>query len=302
MAGQGRPFLFCRYSITVKEEKLDKTGQFDIISQLQGQPVPHGEKAAQEKNFDTLLMRPRKFKVGRHDVYFWSVGVMIQQRLRAKYDRVKDQIAHELISDGSVRYNDFVAIPSLSVMAVDDRGGELHLGGKQAINRFRSVIFKHEDAEANIEFEASPEDVGKALRDWSLTRLKFTIQPNNPRPVTRLAQALSEQFKRDGIGKLTGTVQPAEGAQMRMHKDGFIAGAAGLVDAGYGQMSVAGHTKDGLDAEIKKPPFDPDVVKNERIQEKPRELRVFVDDEDLNEDEVTQMAAQALIKFHAAHD
>jgi hypothetical protein len=294
----GRPFLFCRYVITVGKEKLDRVAQFQIISELQGQLVPHGEKAAEEKNFDTLLMRPKKFTVDRHEVYSWSVGVMVQKRLRAKYDKTKDAIDLTLIDDGSVRYNDLVAVPSLSVMAVDDRAGELHLGGKQAINRFRSVIRKHQDADAVVEFEASPDEVMKALRDWSLTRMAFTVRPSNPRPVARLAQALSEQFKRDGIGKLTGAIQPAEGAQMHMHKEGFIAATAGLVNSGYGQMSVAGHTKDGLDAEIKKPRFDPDVVKNERIQEKPRELRVFIDDEGLKDEEVNQMAARALIKFH----
>jgi hypothetical protein len=298
MAGQGRPFLFCRYKIVVGQEALNSTAQYNIISELQGQLVAHGEKATEERNFDTLLMRPNKFKLGHRDVYFWSVGVVIQQRLRARYNRAKDQIDLELINDGSVRFNDFIAVPSLSAMAVDDRGGELHLGGKQAINRFRSIIRKKEDADTDVQFEASPEEVRKALRDWSLTRVTFTLQPSNPRPVARLSQALSDQFKKDGIGKLTGKVQPAEGAQMRMHGEGFIAAASGLVDAGYGQLSVAGHTKDGLDAEIKKPPFNPDVMKNERIQEKPREMRIFIDDEDMKDDDVTRTAAQALIKFH----
>jgi hypothetical protein len=296
-----RPFLFCRYNITVDKEVLNRTAQSKLLSELQGQPVAHGEKAAEEKNFDTLLMRPRSMKVDGHEVSFWSVGVIIKERLRATYDRAKDQIDYELLRDNSVRFNDFIAVPSLKAIAVDDRAGELHLGGKSAINRFRSIVRKHENAEAIVEFETTHEEVNRALRDWSLTRVTFTLQPNNPRPVNRLAQALSEQFKRDGIGKLTGRVQPAEGAQMRMHNEGFIAAAAGLVEAGYGQISVAGHTKDGLDAEIKKPPFDPDVTKNERIQEKPREMRVLVDDEDLKEDEVNRLAAQALIKFHDKH-
>jgi hypothetical protein len=297
-----RPFLFCRYAILVSDEQLSSTAQSKLLAELQGQPVAHGEKAAEEKNYDTLLMRPKHLKVEGHDVHFWSVGVMVKERLRATYDRAKDQIDLELVKDGSVRYNDFIAVPSIKAMAVDDRGGELHLGGKHAINRFRSVIRKNEDADALVEFQAKPEDVRRALRDWSLTRVTFTLQPNNPRPVNRLAQALSEQFKRDGIGKLVGRVQPAEGVQMRMHKEGFIAAASGLVDAGYGQMSVAGHTKEGLDAEIKKPPFDPDVTKNERIQEKPREMRILVDDVGLKEDEINRMAAQALVKFHGTHE
>ena len=252
MAGQGRPFLFCRYSITVANETLNQTGQFTILSELQGHPVAHGERAEEEGNYNTLLMRPKQLTVARREVFAWSVGVMIRQRLRAKYDEARDRIDLELIDDGSVRYSDFVAVPSLSVLAVDDRAGEMHLGGKAAINRLRSVIRSSDDADAHVEFEATPDEVRRALRDWSLTRVKFTLQPNNPRPVARLSQALSDQFKRDGIGKLTGSVQPAEGTPMRMHKEGFIAAAAGLAEAGYGQVSVAGHEEEGCAAEARK--------------------------------------------------
>lgn len=299
MSGRGRPFLFCRYVITVKDEKVNDRAQYTLLSELQGQAVAHGDKAEEEKNYDTLLMRPTRQKADGRECYFWSVGVTIKQRLRAKYDRPKDQIKLELVNDGSVRFNDFIAVPSLGVLAVDDRAGELHLGGKAAINRFRSVIRSHEDADLKVAFEATPAEVRKALSSWSLSKVAFTLQPNNPRPVSRLAQELSNQFKRDGIGRLTGSVIPAEGSHMTMHNEGFIAAASGLVDAGYGQMSVAGRTSDGLDAEIKKPPFNSDVLKNEKIQEKPRELRVFVDDEGLNESEINKMAAQALIRFHA---
>ncbi|MBR1275614.1 hypothetical protein [Bradyrhizobium sp. AUGA SZCCT0283] len=295
-----RPFLFCRYSLTVGDEQLGPTAQFNLLSELQGQPVAHGPKAEEERNFDTLLMRPQKMVIDRHAAFFWSVGVTIKQRLRAKYHRATDTIDLELINDGSVRFNDFIAVPSLSVLAVDDRAGELHLGGKQAINRFRSVVRTHEGADTSVVFEATPDEVRKALRSWNLTRFKFTIQPNNPRPVSRLSQELSDLFKRDGIGQLTGSAQPKAGATMHMDDEGFITAAAGLVEAGYGQMSVAGRTADGIDAEIKKPRFDRDVLKNEKIQERPRELRVFIDDEDLNEEDIVRTAGRAMIKFH--HD
>ncbi len=298
MAAASRPFLFCRYTMIVGQEPLNSAGQFAMMSELQGQMVAHREREEEPRNQDTVLMRPKRFSVSRRDALSWSVGVMVQRRLRAKYDRTKDKLDLELIDDGSVRYNDFVAIPSLGVLAADDRAGDLHLGGKQAINRLRSIIRSQENADVQVEFEATPQEVRSALRNWSLTRVRFTLQPNNPRPVDRLSQTLSDQFKRDGIGKLTGTVQPAEGTQMRMHRDGFIAAATGLVEAGYGQMAVAGHTTEGLDAEIKKPHFDPDVTKNERIQEKPRELRVFIDSEDMNDEEISHTVASALVRFH----
>ena len=61
-------------------------------------------------------------------------------------------------------------------------------------------------------------------------------------------------IKLDGIGKLTGKAQPIEGSHMRMGKGGFIAAANDLVEAGYGQVAVAGHTEDGLEAEISERP------------------------------------------------
>jgi hypothetical protein len=269
-----------------------------LISELQGQPVAHGERAAEEENYNTLIMRPKKFHVLRLEVFSWSVGIIIGKRFRAKYDRSKDQIEFETIQDGGVKFNDFIAVPSIDAVAVDDRSGDLHLGGKQAINRLRSVIQSNKGADVSVISEATPEEVRKALANWSLTKFKFTIQPNNPRPIERLSQILSDQFKRDGIGKLTGTAVPIQGRHMKMDPDGFIAATTGLVEAGYGQIAVAGHTEDGLQAEIKKPRFDPDVAKNEKIQEKPRELRIFIDDEDMNDDEVGRTVASALIKFH----
>jgi hypothetical protein len=44
------------------------------------------------------------------------------------------------------------------------------------------------------------------------------------------------------------------------------------------------------------------VTKNERIQEKPRELRVFIDAEDMNDEEVSQTVAGALIRFHGKEE
>lgn len=301
MKGQGRPFLFCRYQITVKQEGLNPRAQFNLLAELQGQPAAHGARAEAEKNFNTLLMRPRKFKVENYDVYTWSVGVTVGKRLVAKYDKEADKIDLEMIKDGTVRFNDFVAVPGLGILAVDDRGGDLHLGGKQAINRLRSVLSSKEDADINVIFEASPAEVTKALGKWKLTQVKFTVQPNNPRPVSRLSAAFGEQMKRDGIGVLTATAKPLV-EHMKMSDDGLLAPVAGLVEAGYGQISVAGITEEGLKAEIKKPPFDPNVEKNEVIQQRPRELRVYVEDHDASEDEIAKTTAQALIKFEEDED
>ena len=77
---------------------------------------------------------------------------------------------YKLSRTAAFRYNDFIAVPSLSVMAVDDRGGELHLGGKEADQPAAFDCRESEDyADIQVQFEATPEEVRQALRDWSLT-------------------------------------------------------------------------------------------------------------------------------------
>jgi len=298
MSQQGRPFLFCRYLMEVDGESLDPKGQFQLLQELQGQLAPHGRRAIQESHLDTLVMRPRRGRLDGTTVLTWSIGQVIDIRVKAVYDEDDDDLVLQHLPDGGVRYSDFVAIPSLGVMAVDDRSGEIHLGGRAAIRRFQSVMRTKDDAELNVTYDATPAEVRKALRDWGLTKFKFTIRPNNPRPVSRLAQELSDLMKKEGIGQLTGTAKPQPGDHMKRRGSGYITAASDLVEAGYGQMSVAGITEDGLEAEIKKPRFDPDLQKNERIQAKPRELRVYVDAE-MDEAEIFSTAAKALVKFYS---
>jgi hypothetical protein len=230
------------------------------------------------------------------------VGHEIEKRVRAKYDRRKDSLDLDEFNDGSVRFSDFVAVPALGVLAVDDRSGDLHLGGRQAINRLRAVIRMVEGADASIVYEATPQEVSRALKSWKLTEFKFTIRPNNPRPVSRLAAALSDQLRKDFIGQMTGTAKPVPGENMKMSGDGFIAATSDLVEAGYGQQAIAGTTPDGLEAEIKKPRFDPDRDKNERVQGKPRQLRVYVESEDLSDEQVFKIASVSLVRFYGDED
>jgi hypothetical protein len=299
MAGLGRPFLFCRYSMYVGEEGMSGGVQFTTLQELQGKLAPHGKQAELSGQRDTLVMRPRRIKVEQQIALTWSVGQIVDTKVRAIYDSKKDDVQLVAMNDGSIRYSDFVAIPSLGVLAVDDRAGELHLGGRHAVNRFASVMELVDD-EAGVEVTpaATPVEVRRALKSWSLTKFNFTIRPNNPRPVSRLAQEMSELLKKEGIAKLTGSAKPAEGGHMQMKGDGFITAANDLNEAGYGQVAVTGITEDGFEAEIKKPAFNPNRDINERIQGKPRELRVYIDDEGQQEEAVFRTAAGALIKFY----
>jgi hypothetical protein len=297
--GRGnRPFLFCRYSIENNGEVVRPEHQFTFLQEMQGQKAPHGRSARESGHFTTLLMRPRQLEVDGFEVLTWSAGFEAAGLMAANYDPAKDDITLASLARQNVRYADFVAVPSLGVFAVDDRVNDILIGGKAAINRLKTVVSWHSDAELVVASEATPEEVKKALSTWELTQFRFTIRPNNPRPVSRLAEELSEQMKADGIGKLTGVAKPSDTGNMKMADEGFIRSASDLVDAGYGQSAIAGITEDGLRAEIKKPPFSEDRQKNEQLQAKDRELRVFVDAIDMGDDEIHRTAARSLIQFY----
>lgn len=293
----GRPFLFCRYQLSVKGEVLTPGAQFQLMAELQGNAQFYRRRDG-EPIFDTMIMRPRQSRAGRYQSIKWSVGYIVDTRVRANYDAAADSIAFEYINDGGVRYSDFVAVPSLGVLAVDDRAGEIPLGGKAAIARFKSVIRSVEGADVDVNFVASPQELDEALQNWRIKKFNFIIRPNNPRPVSRLAEALSAQMRADGIGTFTGSVKPADGQHIVVADEGIVRPATDLANAGYGQVSVAGTTPEGLEAEIKRPQFDRDLEKNERRQAKQRELRVYVDDDGIEDEEILDTVAVSLVGFH----
>jgi hypothetical protein len=137
---RGRPFLFCRYTLRVGEEELAPQAQLVMLQELQGKAVAHGRSVSEADVADTLLMRPREMRVEGYRVFTWSVGHMIGSRVTASYDASADQISLAKVTDPGVRYSDFVAVPNLHALAVDDRGGDIHIGGRQAINRLRSIL------------------------------------------------------------------------------------------------------------------------------------------------------------------
>src|ERR1700760_4793070 len=107
---------------------------------MQGQFFPSGPKAARDNLFDTILMRPRSFKLDDGtQVFTWSIGSSIQARVRVTYDKKQDDLERKLEADReSLKYSDFVAVPTMGVFAVDDRSGEEFMGGSHAAHRFRA--------------------------------------------------------------------------------------------------------------------------------------------------------------------
>ena len=299
MAGL-RPFLLYRYQMEIEGEELNSRAQLVALKELQGQFLPSGNKAAIEGRFDTVLMRPRSF----HDdeetqVFTWSVGTTNKVRIRVDYNKADDDIDRKLLADGGLRYSDFVAIPALGIMAVDDRSGEEFLGGSNAAHRFKS-IFRHSgttgDRDVQIVPAADYADVQNALKRWSITTFSFTIKPYNPHAPTALARELGERLKERQVKRAHGEWQAEQDKGLKPDDD--MSAIVELSEAGYGQIAIKGRTPKGQQVEIKKSAFSEDKDKNLKSLEKPRQMRILVDTEGLSDRKVQKIISAIITELH----
>ncbi|MCP3460581.1 hypothetical protein [Bradyrhizobium sp. CCGUVB23] len=117
MAAEQRAYLLYRYELLIEDEPLDERAQATALKELQGQFYPSGPKAERDRIFDTVLMRPRGFKMDEIQVLTWSVGSSIQARIRVTYDKRNDELNRKLLVDNdSLKYADFVAVPDLVLL------------------------------------------------------------------------------------------------------------------------------------------------------------------------------------------
>lgn len=292
-----RPYIFCRYGLFVDEEVLDAQGQLNALQELQGNYFAHGPTAEREGRYDTVIMRPHSLEIGGETALIWSVGQKTEYRFGVQYDQTNDSLDFVTINDGTVRYNDFVAIPRLGVMAVDDRTGESHINAKGAIARFRSVFRNVEGGAANVEMTITSEDVTEALSTWELREISFKVRPVNPHSRSDLSRQLSDALEKEGMGTFRASARPKAGGDMRPN-EGILDQAHSLSDEGYGQIGVRGVMDDGHVGYIPRPQFEEERQRNERIQEKPRQLKVYIETDGEADQESFQNAAQALVNFY----
>jgi hypothetical protein len=292
------PFYFCRYVAWSEDEPLDFTGQFSALKELQGKLFAHGPKAEMARHLDSLVMRPREFSLDGHRALAWSVGRRIGTRVSAEYDPGKDRLEFNTVNDAGIQYADFLAIPELGVLAVDDRAGDTHLGGKAAIGRFRSIFSHIPHGFFDIELTTNTDDVHRALEHWRITEFSFVVRPYNPHPTSDMMKDFSDAMSREKIARLSGTARSGEGQYLDPKQEGQMAAAIELADAGYGQYGVKGTTPDGHEAQIKQPTFNEERSKNQKKQDQPRELRIIIQT-DGDEDDVFIDALRALLNFYA---
>lgn len=292
------PYLICNYVVSAKGQPFSAREQVNAFTRIRGKTVAHRKSRPSPDDYDTFLFRPQCRTVQGRTVLTWSIGQNIHGRTEASYNADADAVTFDWIATNSgIRFETFVAIPELGKVAISDRAGEHHMGARQAASRFETVIGALiEDGEAEVELAATYADVDRALRTFDLTEFSFSVRPTNPHP-SRLTERLDREMKIDGIGQLAGKAKAKPGGVMRMKQDGYIEQAVDLAQAGYGQVSVKAVTPQGKDIHFGKPTFSLERRKNERAQQKPQTLRIFLDEE-LNDDDQNREAAKALIELY----
>jgi hypothetical protein len=293
-----RPFLLCRYELLVDDEALGARAQLMALKELQGKYFAVTPSAERNRRKDSAIFRPHTITVDRELAVAWSVGRKLGMRVSIEPDQAGSKLELKELPDQGVHYSDFVAIPRLGVMAVDDRSGAPHLGGKAAIARFQAIFEKLDGASANVVLTTTPSDVEKALRSWKLTEFSFVVRPYNPHAPGDLSRDLSEEYKKDGIGRERGAYKPIPGEYMSPSADGPIATIKELADDGYGQYAIRGVTEDGHTAKIKAPKFEATKAKNQERQNELRELRIVIEADTDVDDAVIRHATNALRRFY----
>lgn len=290
-------YLFCRYSMAIGDDVLDAAGQRTLLADNQGNEFDHGRERGGVKP-SALCTDPEPFKISGVDCISFHVGYKPGVRTKTSYDRDKRLIERAVELDDHTKLAHIVTIPGLNAMAVLDRQGEDNIPALQAIGALRSLVrFVAGESEGVLDvIHATDDDILKALHDWELTEYSYTARPLNPLPGTPQSRRRSEAYKAEGIGKESSKVFPTDGQPMKPN-DGPIAETLDLWRDGYAQVGVQGDMPGGHHAQIKKAKFHQERSKNLEEREKPRFLRVLMEENE-EEPHLPTTIAKALMAFY----
>jgi hypothetical protein len=133
--------IFCRYQILDEEEKpISAKEEWEMLEKVRGQPIAYRVRDPKKDDFDTYLMKPRQKRISNYGVHTWEVAQDIKFRERTKYDKAKDDTIDDTVVTDEIRHTKFLALPALSVFAVEDTISERSLGARSAVGRFTAIV------------------------------------------------------------------------------------------------------------------------------------------------------------------
>ena len=210
------PYVFCRYRITVEEQRLDSAGQKQFLNECQGTFFPHGWRRRNRPQSQALIMQPTDLDHEKEICLIWLVGIQSGYRMQINYNRSAMELIQQLVQDRHINFAPVLALPARGLMAIEDRSAEGRISAKQAIAAFRSVVHTAHDSMGSLQvWHGDPADTQRWLSEWELLEYTYTISPLNPISASELAERRSEAMKRENIGRDSGRVQPPDGQSMR---------------------------------------------------------------------------------------
>ncbi len=289
------PYIFARFKVGFEEDDWDGARLFKALRKVKGQRFdqPYSRSTVP----DTLAMAPASRTIGGFQVLHWMVGHKVMVRTAIDYDDLNHVLKVNTFPGEGVRYEDFIAIPALGVMAISDRTGEQHIGAKNAAARLQTVVRKgFPGAEIILDLGVSEDDVEAALKQWTVREFSFTVRPFNP-TVRRQGQKVHEALVDEKGAVFRGVIKAQPGEGLEAKEGGFINEAIGLSRAGYGQIGFTGETPEGQVAQFKKPEFSQDKNKNQKVRDKGQPLKVFIEPQPSAKKDIEEIA-KALISFY----
>jgi len=293
------PFLFCRYSLHIGEDRLDATATQQALNEIQGRFLPSGPTAEQRGEATIVVMKPEKLRVKKEDVVTWRIGHKPGHRTVTDYNASTQQMSYSIEKDRHILHSTVIALPRLGAMAVLDRTNALNMGARPALNRTRAAFRALDDAAFTYSF-LRPGDLQAIVDKLDLKEYSYTVRRINPTPPSALAAALDASFAAEGIGIQSGVAKPMPGGTMKAEA-GLIQSTMDLAGAGYGVLGFKGDTEAGHLAQIKKPPFSMDKKENLKQQEKEHPLRIFLEAAGDGEADLASVVSE-LLRFYSEED
>ena len=122
------PYLFFRYELTFEGKSIEGPRHKNFLEPFKGREVAHRKANPTSEDLDTFLLRLRSHNFSGATVLSWRVAVSLTVRQVDRYDVSADDLSESFETTNECQSSQFVAIPALSVLAVEDRVSGRHLG------------------------------------------------------------------------------------------------------------------------------------------------------------------------------